>query len=387
MMGHLCCDLNQGALPAILAYFYVTGKLSSLESVAWFVFASNMISSVAQPLVGIMSDRAPRPWLMPFGIAMAAVGISMLGFIDDYSMMLGCALFSGLGIAIFHPAGGKTAHASVTEGRLGRGMSIFYVGGNLGFAAGPVYATVALTLFGEKGTLMMLLPAFICICALVYMNPKFANSISKETRRQALNRKADGVGQDRYGAFSILTVVIFCRSILFFALNTFIPLFWVKILNESVDAGNLVLSVIAVIGAISTFFGGVMSDRFGANNILKIMCTIICPLMILFTSIQCTPVNTIVIAALAFCLYAASSTITVLGQKFLCNHTGFAAGVTIGLAMSFGGIGAPILGYIGDAYGLLATFWILAFLSAAAMIVSYAVPSADQKKNVTEENC
>ncbi len=378
LAAHTCCDMNQGALPAILAFLYYHGVITSLESIAWFVFASNLVSSIIQPLVGYISDHKPRPWLMTGGIVIAAVSTACIGFTTDHNLLMLLCLINGIGVAIFHPAGGKTAHAVVSGAHLGRGLSLFYVGGNLGFAFGPVLVTVAMSILGPKGTIIMIFPAILITAVMAYMNAKFVHAIRRE-KRKIIQAKASGSeAKDRYGAFSILSIAIFFRATMFFAVNTFIPVYWVKILGKTVEVGNTVLSVIAVMGAIATLCGGYLADKFGVNKIFSYALTGICPLFITFCCVQVDYINIILIVPIAFCLYATSAPMMAMGQKFLCNHTGLASGVTVGLAVSFGGITAPFLGWIGDQYGLLATFWVIAICACCGTIVSYFIPNADQ---------
>ncbi|MBQ8707092.1 MAG: MFS transporter [Succinivibrionaceae bacterium] len=376
LLGHTCCDMNQGALPAILAFLYYHNVLTSLESIAWFVFAANMISAVVQPLVGYASDRYPRPWLMTAGILTASVSTAAIGFIHDHSLLMLCCLVNGIGIAVFHPAGGKTAHAVVPSDHLGRGLSLFYVGGNLGFAIGPILVTIAMTMVGTEGTAVLLIPGILITGALMYMNAKFVHAISRE-KRQTNQRKMQGTAEkERVGAFCVLTVAIFFRATIFFAINTFIPIFWVKILGKTVQEGNAILSIIAVMGAIATLCGGILADRIGVNKVFSYALTAISPLLIAFCCIQNEVVNILLIVPTAFFLYATSAPMMAIGQRFLCNHTGLASGITVGLAVSFGGITAPLLGRIGDLYGLIATFGVIASCACCAMVVSYLIPQA-----------
>ena len=106
----------------------------------------------------------------------------------------------------------------------------------------------------------------------------------------------------------------------------------------------------------------------------------ISPLFIAFCCIQNEYVNIALIVPIAFFLYATSAPMMAIGQRFLCNHSGLASGITVGLAVSFGGITAPILGRVGDMYGLIATFWIIAGCACCGMIVSYLIPDASVKK-------
>lgn len=69
------------------------------------------------------------------------------------------------------------------------------------------------------------------------------------------------------------------------------------------------------------------------------------------------------------------SAMVTLGQLYLPNHIGLASGVTLGLSVSIGGILAPVLGSIGDVYGLRLVFYILAGLAVIQTLISFAVPS------------
>lgn len=378
LLGHACSDMNQGALPAILTYLYYHGTLTSLECIAWFVFASNMVSSVIQPLVGAVSDRRPRPWLMAAGILLAAAGTSAMGFCTNQTSMMICCVASGIGIAVFHPAGGKVSHSVADRGKLGKSLSIFYVGGNIGFAVGPVLVTAAMSFWGIRGTLIMLLPALLVAAALLYMDPKFTHAISREKRRM-LHDASQGSGQkERVGAFMILTGAIFFRATIFFAFITFIPVFWVKILHESVETGSTVLSITAVVGAISTLYGGRLTDRIGSTRTFRLVLTIVFPLLAAFCLVDSHLMGLLIIVPLSFFLYSSSAPMMAMGQNFLCKHTGLASGVTVGLAVSFGGISSPVLGWIGDQYGLHATFWTLTFCALCAMLISYVIPIAEK---------
>ncbi|MDR2109480.1 MAG: MFS transporter, partial [Coriobacteriales bacterium] len=141
MLGHLCTDINQGGLPAMLPFLIVAYDLS-YASAAALVFASNIVSSVIQPLFGYLGDKLDRPWFMSLGIFLAGLGIALLGLVQDYWLLFACAMLSGIGVALFHPEGGKLANLIAGE-KKGTSISNFSVGGNLGFSIGPILAAVA----------------------------------------------------------------------------------------------------------------------------------------------------------------------------------------------------------------------------------------------------
>ena len=137
-----------------------------------------------------------------------------IGLITDFSLLFILLTTSGIGVAIFHPQAGKIAN-SVSTTHKGRGMSIFSVGGNLGFTAGPCLISGATLLWGLPGIMVIAVPAFIMSSWLLYRNSKYVEYSRKEEKRQILNASVE---KEDYKGFAILTVMIFFRSMVLFGL-------------------------------------------------------------------------------------------------------------------------------------------------------------------------
>lgn len=109
MLGHLCADLCFFSLSAMLP-FLVTQKSMSYTAAAGLMFAMSLFSAVTQPILGAMADHKNRPWLMALGVFLAGLGISILGFLDNYYAMLVAVSISSIGSAIYHPDAGRLAN-------------------------------------------------------------------------------------------------------------------------------------------------------------------------------------------------------------------------------------------------------------------------------------
>lgn len=211
--GHLFTDLNQGALPAILPFLIAEYNLS-YAAAAGLVFAASFVSSIIQPFFGYLADKSSKLWLIPGGILLAGCGLATVGFLSNYWLIFAAVTVSGIGIAAFHPEAARMAN-KVSGEKKGTGISIFSVGGNAGFALGPVIATASLLLWGLKGTLILIVPAAI-------MAVITASQAGKLHEFQKLAQKAGGIRneaeeKEEWAPFSRLTVVLFCRSIMFIA--------------------------------------------------------------------------------------------------------------------------------------------------------------------------
>lgn len=77
----------------------------------------------------------------------------------------------------------------------------------------------------------------------------------------------------------------------------------------------------------------------------------------------------------ALCIFLPSSVQVVLGQEYLPKRVGTASGMTLGLAVSVGGMAAPLLGRLADARGLSVVLLALLGVQVVALALATALPS------------
>jgi MFS transporter, FSR family, fosmidomycin resistance protein len=363
--GHLCIDLCQGAVPALLP-FLASQRHYSYAPLGALLLFSTVGSSIVQPLFGVLSDRVARPWLMPGGLALAATGIALSGPAPTYALTAAAVVLSGLGVAAFHPEAAKFAGLASHE-RRGRGMSLFTVGGNAGFAIGPLLTTPLVLAFGLSGTLALgLLPLTAAIV------------VARELPR--LRRLGEGPaltragGTDDWGAFSRLSALIAARSVVHFGLQAFVPAYFVAELATSEATGNGALTLFLGAGAVGTLVGGGLVDRWGARTVLVgTMAAILPPLLLLPLVGETAAI--VLVGAIGFFTIASFSVTVVMGQAYLPHHLGLASGVTLGLAIGLGGVSATLLGFAADAWGLTSALWIIAVAPVPAILLALSLPA------------
>lgn len=389
-LGHLSCDVNGGALPAVLP-FLITNYGFNYQAAAGLMFAFSCLSSIIQPLFGWLSDKISKPWFIPLGVLLAGGGLAAVGFMSSYWAIFAVIVVSGVGAALFHPEGARFANR-VSGTTKGIGLSIFSVGGNGGFVVGPILAVAAINAFGMQGTavfgVISLLMASILLYQIARMTslkkPAAARTAPDPTALAGGKKAADGqqgeqaaeeeeeaLGENNWKEFSKLTGAIVSRSILFVGYNTFIPLYWVGHFGQSKDAGALALTCFCTFGVISNFIGGMLSDRFGYLKIIRLSYLLLIPVVILFGLADNLYAAYALLLPLGFSLYAPFSSMVVLGQKYLAKNIGLASGVTLGLATSMGGIAAPLLGRIADAYGLPRAVQSLAVVAVLGAVFAF----------------
>jgi len=364
---HLFTDIAQGSIPALLPFLIARDHIT-IAAASALVLAATISSSVIQPAFGYVSDRLSLPWLMPLGPALGGLGIAYVGFAPNYALTFAAVLLSGLGVAAFHPEGSRFANY-VSGERRASGMSLFSVGGNVGFALGPVVVTPLVIAFGLHGTAFILIPTWLMAAVMVHELPRL-----KTFRKDLVGgRVQTGDHHEAWGPFAILAAVIAVRSFVYFGMVTFIPLYYDHVLHTSKALGSVALSAMLLGGAVGTLTGGPLADRFGRRNVLIGSMLVIPPLVVGF--LLSGPILAVAFAALAGAATIATFAVTiVMGQEYLPGRLGVAAGVTIGLSIGLGGVGAPLLGLLADAQGLTAVFEVVAVLPFLALALTLALP-------------
>ncbi|MDR3287954.1 MAG: MFS transporter [Peptococcaceae bacterium] len=384
VIGHLVTDINQGAMPALLP-FLMTAHHLNYALVANFIFASNISSSVLQPLFGHLVDKYPVQWMMPAGIFLAGGGMAAVGFASSYWLIFLAAALSGIGVAAFHPVASRLVNKISGEKKV-LAVSMFSAAGTLGFAFGPIITTLIITAFALKGSGFLVIPVTVVALVLAFNSSKWktlqappaapSSPAAVKTKKPVLAATAD-----EWKPFFFLMGAIFCRSIAFIGISTFLPLYWIHSLHQSEAAGSFVLMLLMLVGAASSVITGYLAERFGALRIIKLGFIAAAPLLALLFLTKNIYLGTILIIPVGLTLFAPFSPMVVLGQKYLHHHIGLASGITLGLAVSIGGVFAPLLGMVADHFGIQTALLTLPGFLLLAFVLSIFLPEPrlDQK--------
>ncbi len=369
-LGHLVTDVSQGALPALLPFLKEALGLS-YTAAGLVLLVSNMTSSIIQPLFGLVSDRQPKPFLIPVGILMASLGISFAGLAPNYPVLLLLVIFCGLGVAAFHPEGFKTAHFFIGR-RKASGMSLFAVGGNLGFALGPFTLVFLVTHFTLKGTLFYLIPGLLMVATVIGLLSTFRYEHPTGEKKAS---PADRKGRSSYSLLTLLILIVTMRSWIQMGLVSYIPFYYINYLKgDPLLAGKMVTTFL-VSGTIGTLIGAPLADRWGHKRFLTMTMAAATPLLFLFMRIEGWGVFP-VLALTGFVLIATFSVTVVMAQDLLPGRLGVASGLMVGFAIGTGGLGVTLLGTVADTWGVPAALHLLAYMPIVGLILCFFLPAA-----------
>lgn len=380
-LGHCCNDINTGALTSILPFLIATYNYNYAIASS-LVFVSNIVGSIVQPIFGEMADKKNIPVTMAIGIMLTGLGMGMTGFVHKYWALCICVIVSGIGSAMFHPQAVRLLNKLSDKNKTGSAISIFSFGGNLGFGLGPVLITATITLVGLKGTGVLFIPALISSAILVSQSKRFTDKGLEELDKNQLEAEnantmtsqAKTLPPDQWKSFAILSIFICSRSIILNGITTFCSLYFINILNQTTAFGNAMLTLYSFVSMTTALYGGLLADKIGYNQIIKIAMLLLAGSVALFSISRNIYLCVLLLFPMATGANLSYSPLVVLGQMYLPNHLGLSSGMTLVLSISVGGIFAPILGMIGDNYDLNVTFYVITAISVIPLIISMILP-------------
>ena len=362
--GHFATDFSNGALPALLPFLKDKFSLS-YTAVGAVILASQASSSLVQPLFGLWSDRRGAMWLLPAGLAVGGIGIALAADAPTYWLVLVFVLMAGLGSAAYHPEGSKFA-GYVSGRKRASGMAWFSIGGNLGFAFGPLATTAVVAAFDLRGGLLLAIPAVAVALAFVVASPYLRGFAP------APGAARESAGADDRFAMKLLLGVIALRAVAWFGLITFVPL-WEVSLGHSKSHGNHLLALMLFAGGVGTLALGPLADRFGTRTVLLASVVATGPLAFIFVLVGGIP-GAIALALVGVCVVGTFGVTMVMGQEYMPHHIGTASGLVIGLSLGLGGVAAVGLGWLADATTLRAALLVAAAAPLLASVLVFMLP-------------
>ncbi|MDQ0203212.1 MFS transporter [Pectinatus haikarae] len=378
--GHFFNDIGMGILPAVLPFFIANYGMN-YKDVSGLMFAACFLSSIVQPTFGWLADRISKVWIMSLGICLSGVAMGAIGLFEDYWIIFAVVTVSGIGSAIFHPEAARMVN-KISGEKKGTALSIFSMGGNAGFAFGPVIVVAFISAFGMKGTLVFSILALVMSIILLFIVP----NIKKEIEATSTNfekRNNNSTIPDRenhWSAFSRLTMLIVCSSLVICGLRSFIPLYLVAQMGLSEAAASSALTILFMFGIVTTMIGGMMADKFGYLKIVQISYALLVPMVFLLSRTENAVIGYVLMIPIGFAIFSPFSSIVVLGQNYLARSIGFASGVTLGLYFSVGGMVIPLMGMFADKYGLTANMELLTVFALLAAICSFILVKPFEEK-------
>ncbi|MBT8508133.1 MFS transporter [Methanomicrobiaceae archaeon CYW5] len=369
--AHVVTDIYSPVIAAILPLLIVQNNYSYFMA-GLIVTVWNLTSSFTQPVFGWLYDARGKAVPVKVTILICAVFISAIGLVQSYWVILLFAVCAALGHALFHPAAlglvSRLAHGPA-RGRL---TSFFVVGGNIGFAVGPIIAGGLVALYGLHGLALMVIPAVLMAFVLHRILPS-------EQEVAAIPQPPRMVGGDvadqrrMVRAAGILVSGSAFRAWAIFGSVAFLPTFLHQVKGLDIVSANLLVSCMLFAGVLGQVIVGTLSDTYGRKELVLFFTALSIPFFLLFMATS-GMLSFVFLIAFGFALWSTFSTTVTMAHELVPGNVGLVSGLMLGLAVGAGGAGVAVSGFYADMTSLAASMQLFVLPVLVALVLFFLVP-------------
>ena len=332
-----------------------------------------------QPLVGLYTDRHPRPYSLTAGIGLTLVGLLLMSRASAYPAILLAAMLIGMGSSIFHPEASRVARMAA-GGRYGLAQSLFQVGGNIGSASGPLLAAFVVVPHGQSSIAWFSGAALIAIVVLLQVGGWYARNrpparpgprtpaaavMSATAPRQSTLPRRKVIQ-----AVAILVALLFSKNVYSASLGSYYTFYLMDKFHLPVQTAQFYLFAFLVGIVAGTLAGGAVGDRVGRIPVMwfSILGALPFALLLPHANLFWTGILAVLIAMI---MASAFSAILVYAQELLPGRVGLAAGMFYGFSFGLGGLGAAALGKLADLTSITTVYRVCPFLLLLGLLTAF----------------
>ena len=374
---HLLNDLMQSLVPALYPILKSSYGLS-FSQVGLITLASQFTASMLQPVVGLYTDRHPRPYSLTVGIGLTLVGLLLMSRAWTYPVILLAATLIGMGSAIFHPEASRVARMAA-GGRYGLAQSLFQVGGNIGSASGPLLAAFVVVPHGQSSIAWFSASALIAIFVLLQVGSWYAHRTPARPGPRTPAAAVESATAPRKSvlprrkviqAVAILVALLFSKNVYSASLSSYYTFYLIDRFHLSIQTAQFYLVAFLVGIVAGTIAGGAVGDRVGRKPVMWFSILGALPFAVLlpYANLFWTGILAVLIAMI---MASAFSAILVYAQELLPGRVGLATGMFYGFSFGLGGLGAAALGKLADLTSITTVYRVCPFLLLLGLLTAF----------------
>ncbi|WP_315924389.1 MFS transporter [Mesorhizobium sp. SP-1A] len=375
---HCVNDIMQSLLSAIYPLLKENYGLDFWQ-IGLLTFTFQLTASLLQPVIGMITDRKPMPYSLPWGMASSLVGLIVLAYAGHYWILLAGASLIGIGSAVFHPESSRIARYA-SGGRFGLAQSLFQVGGNFGQAMGPLLAAFIVVPFGQTSIAWFAVGSLVGIFVLWRVGGWYSRLRASMASRKAAGHTSPFPRNRVLWALVVLTLLVLTKNAYIASLSSYYTFYAIHKFGVSVQMSQVMLFLFLGASALGILLGGPFGDRYGQKAMIWFSIVGVLPftLALPYANLEWTMVLTVLIGLI---LSSAFSNIVVFAQELVPGRVGMVAGVFFGFAFGMGGIAAAVLGVVADAKGIDFVYRICSYLPLLGLLTIF-LPDMKQARRM-----
>ncbi len=367
-LAHLSVDLYSSAVPTLQPVLVERFALS-LAQAGWIGGIFMLSSSVLQLPFGVISDRLHSRMFGVLGLLAAAVFLSSLGRALGFPSLLLLVFLGGMGVAAFHPQS-TTQAAALAGRRRGLGVAFFISAGTLGLSLGPAYFSSITEWVGFKSLWVAAIPALFMAAILSWFlpaPPRFQRSAGLGLNLAALRSHGKPL--------ALLYGLVVLRSVVQLALGQFLTLYLFTERGFSFGQASLALALFFGSASLGSFLGGGLADRIGGKRVVVISMACSAPFLALFVGTTGW-LSLVALFVGGLILLLTIPVIVVMAQDLVPSQAGTVSALMMGFAWGMAGITfIPLIGWLGDLFGLETVFWGVVTLPLLGVLMAIKIPT------------
>jgi MFS transporter, FSR family, fosmidomycin resistance protein len=368
--SHLLNDAIQALIPSVYPLLKTSFGLTFTQ-VGLITFTFQMVGSVFQPMIGLYTDRKPKPYSLALGMGATLAGLIYMAFAPNYAAVIGAAGLVGVGSAIFHPEASRIARLA-SGGRHGFAQSLFQVGGNAGSAIGPLLAALIVMPYGQRHILWFSVAALLGILILARVGGWYRAHLNLRRTRPGSHAATHVLLPRRTVviALCVLLALVFSKYFYLVSMSSYYTFYLIARFHVSVQQSQFYLFVFLGAVAIGTIVGGPVGDRIGRKRVIWVSIlgaapfTLVLPHANLFYTVLLSVVIGLIISS-------AFAAIIVYATELVPGRVGLISGLFFGFAFGMAGIGAAVLGKLADIAGIEFVYQVCAFLPLIGLLTGF----------------
>jgi FSR family fosmidomycin resistance protein-like MFS transporter len=374
--SHLINDMIQSLILAIYPMLKDNFSLSFAQ-IGLITLTYQITASMLQPLIGIYTDKHPKPYSLPIGMGFTLAGLVLMSIAPNFGILLVAAALVGCGSSVFHPESSRVARMA-SGGRHGLAQSLFQVGGNAGSSLGPLLAALIVIPHGQRSIAWFSAAAFVAIVVLTQIGRWYKQHPATKKARGAQAGHPTLSRSKVLFAMGVLVLLVFSKYFYLASINSYFTFYLIDKFHLPVQAAQVHLFVFLAAVAAGTIIGGPVGDKIGRKYVIWVSILGVAPFTLLlpYANLFWTGVLTVVIGVV---LASAFSAILVYAQELIPGKVGMVAGLFFGFAFGLGGIGAAVLGQLADATSIGYVYKVCSFLPLIGVLTVF-LPNLESKR-------
>lgn len=365
-LGHGMVDSYSGFINPILP-FIVANIGTTLAAATCALSASQLFSSMMQPVFGFVADKWRKRFFIFWGIIMASVFLSMTGLVHNIWQLALCLILGGMGVGFYHPqATGFVVRFSGKK--LAKYMSIFIAAGTIGYSLGPIISSTITQFFGISKLPFAAVWGILFALAVFVFVPKVSDKAEPKSEGSFKQALVDIFSNK---TIRILIMVSALKSLVTSSFSVLLPFYW-KDLGYNAFQIGIAVFVFLTVGALGTYLSSKYEKIIGYKNVFYT--SLIVPFILTIAFVLLVKVSPVV----SFIIYVLTGFVTmlsvsinmVMAQKTMPQHKSMISGFIGGFSWGIVGVMLPLIGFFAQNAGIVKTLLVISFIP---VVLSYFV--------------